>query len=151
LNRGAVGCYKNVAEHNVAFAIIDVSKISRLIRFLSSKQTCIHPLTIIILASSLSTSGATISQPTTTHRRVPNVSSAATAQSSSSSVWLSNSTRHQLEQLMMQGDMIEVTLDETQLLWRVLRACHPSVAESSTPRAKVCQSLMQLGTHCGVG
>ena len=32
--------------------------------------------------------------------------------------------RAQLEELMMEGDLLEVTLDETQHIWKLLQACH---------------------------
>jgi hypothetical protein len=38
---------------------------------------------------------------------------------------LSESARHQLEELMMEGDILEVSLDETQHIWRILQACQP--------------------------
>ncbi|XP_052059486.1 lysine-specific demethylase 5A-like isoform X1 [Mytilus californianus] len=38
---------------------------------------------------------------------------------------LSESAKHQLEELMMEGDMLEVSLDETQHIWRILQACQP--------------------------
>lgn len=31
----------------------------------------------------------------------------------------------QLEELMMEGDLLEVSLDETQHIWRILQACQP--------------------------
>ncbi|XP_041348681.1 lysine-specific demethylase 5A-like isoform X2 [Gigantopelta aegis] len=36
---------------------------------------------------------------------------------------LSDSAKAQLEELMMEGDLLEVSLDETQHLWRILQAC----------------------------
>lgn len=38
---------------------------------------------------------------------------------------ISETVRAQLEELMMEGDLLEVTLDETQHIWRLLQACHP--------------------------
>lgn len=38
---------------------------------------------------------------------------------------LSDVARHQLEELMMEGDILEVSLDETQHIWRILQACQP--------------------------
>ena len=32
--------------------------------------------------------------------------------------------RAQLEELMMEGDLLEVALDETQHIWRILQACY---------------------------
>ena len=32
--------------------------------------------------------------------------------------------RAQLEELMMEGDLLEVSLDETQHIWRILQACY---------------------------
>lgn len=38
---------------------------------------------------------------------------------------LSPSAKAQLEELMMEGDLLEVSLDETQHIWRILQATHP--------------------------
>ncbi|KAL5014006.1 hypothetical protein ScPMuIL_008276 [Solemya velum] len=38
---------------------------------------------------------------------------------------LSEMAKIQLEQLMMEGDLLEVSLDETQHIWRILQACQP--------------------------
>lgn len=38
---------------------------------------------------------------------------------------LSESVRAQLEELMMEGDLLEVSLDETQHIWRILQATKP--------------------------
>ncbi|XP_073726145.1 lysine-specific demethylase 5A isoform X1 [Misgurnus anguillicaudatus] len=38
---------------------------------------------------------------------------------------LSPSAKVQLEELMMEGDLLEVSLDETQHIWRILQATHP--------------------------
>uniref|UniRef100_A0A8C5PBT0 Lysine-specific demethylase 5A n=1 Tax=Leptobrachium leishanense TaxID=445787 RepID=A0A8C5PBT0_9ANUR len=42
---------------------------------------------------------------------------------------LSPSAKCQLEELMMLGDLLEVTLDETQHIWRILQATHPPSEE----------------------
>ena len=36
---------------------------------------------------------------------------------------LSELAKAQLEELMMEGDLLEVSLDETQHIWRILQAC----------------------------
>ncbi len=41
---------------------------------------------------------------------------------------LSEDARLQLEALMMEGDLLEVSLDETQHIWRILQACQPPAA-----------------------
>jgi histone demethylase JARID1 len=38
---------------------------------------------------------------------------------------LSELARAQLEELMMEGDLLEVSLDETQHIWRILQATKP--------------------------
>ncbi|XP_062579330.1 lysine-specific demethylase 5A-like isoform X4 [Saccostrea cucullata] len=38
---------------------------------------------------------------------------------------LSLTAKKQLEELMMEGDLLEVSLDETQHIWRILQACQP--------------------------
>ena len=38
---------------------------------------------------------------------------------------LSEMAKLQLEELMMEGDLLEVSLDETQHIWRILQACKP--------------------------
>uniref|UniRef100_A0A3B3QDW9 Lysine-specific demethylase 5A n=1 Tax=Paramormyrops kingsleyae TaxID=1676925 RepID=A0A3B3QDW9_9TELE len=42
---------------------------------------------------------------------------------------LSPSAKTQLEELMMVGDLLEVSLDETQHIWRILQATHPPSEE----------------------
>ena len=37
---------------------------------------------------------------------------------------MSDTLRVQLEELMMEGDLLEVTLDETSHIWKLLQACH---------------------------
>ncbi|XP_069084234.1 lysine-specific demethylase 5A isoform X4 [Pleurodeles waltl] len=56
---------------------------------------------------------------------------------------LSPGAKAQLEELMMVGDLLEVSLDETQHIWRILQATHPPsedrflhVAEDDGPEAK---------------
>ena len=36
---------------------------------------------------------------------------------------LAEFTKAQLEELMMEGDVLEVSLDETQQIWKILQAC----------------------------
>ena len=42
---------------------------------------------------------------------------------------LSELARAQLEELMMEGDLLEVSLDETQHIWRILQATKPRQEE----------------------
>lgn len=42
---------------------------------------------------------------------------------------LSPAAKAQLEVLMMEGDLLEVSLDETQHIWRILQATHPPSEE----------------------
>lgn len=42
---------------------------------------------------------------------------------------LSAQAKAQLEELMMLGDLLEVSLDETQHIWRILQATHPPLEE----------------------
>lgn len=42
---------------------------------------------------------------------------------------LSPHAKAQLEELMMLGDLLEVSLDETQHIWRILQATHPPSEE----------------------
>ncbi|XP_052780089.1 lysine-specific demethylase 5A-like isoform X2 [Mya arenaria] len=42
---------------------------------------------------------------------------------------LSDQAKVQLEILMMEGDLLEVSLDETQHIWRILQACQPRTEE----------------------
>ncbi|XP_064633580.1 lysine-specific demethylase 5A-like isoform X2 [Lineus longissimus] len=42
---------------------------------------------------------------------------------------LSDMAKAQLEELMMEGDLLEVSLDETQHIWRILQACQPRPEE----------------------
>lgn len=42
---------------------------------------------------------------------------------------LSPGAKAQLEDLMMVGDLLEVSLDETQHIWRILQATHPPSEE----------------------
>lgn len=42
---------------------------------------------------------------------------------------LSSQAKAQLEELMMLGDLLEVSLDETQHIWRILQATHPPSEE----------------------
>lgn len=42
---------------------------------------------------------------------------------------LSAAAKAQLQELMMVGDLLEVSLDETQHIWRILQATHPPSEE----------------------
>lgn len=43
---------------------------------------------------------------------------------------LSDQAKVQLEILMMEGDLLEVSLDETQHIWRILQACQPRTEDN---------------------
>jgi histone demethylase JARID1 len=53
---------------------------------------------------------------------------------------LSETARAQLEELMMEGDLLEVSLDETQHIWRILQATKPR-QEEKFPDFEVCATL----------
>lgn len=53
---------------------------------------------------------------------------------------LSEMARAQLEELMMEGDLLEVSLDETQHIWRILQATKPR-HEEKFPDFEVCVKL----------
>lgn len=53
---------------------------------------------------------------------------------------LSEMARAQLEELMMEGDLLEVSLDETQHIWRILQATKPR-QEEKFPDFEVCVKL----------
>ena len=44
---------------------------------------------------------------------------------------LSAHAKNQLELLLMEGDLLEVSLDETQHIWKILQACQSSVSPES--------------------
>lgn len=44
-------------------------------------------------------------------------------------ITLSRATKDRLEELMMEGDLLEVSLDETQHLWRILNAAKPATMD----------------------
>uniref|UniRef100_H3BWG1 [histone H3]-trimethyl-L-lysine(4) demethylase n=1 Tax=Tetraodon nigroviridis TaxID=99883 RepID=H3BWG1_TETNG len=55
----------------------------------------------------------------------------------------------QLEELMMLGDLLEVSLDETQHIWRILQATHPpSEGDMRPPKSK---DLKRVGLELGLG
>lgn len=65
---------------------------------------------------------------------------------------LSPAAKAQLEDLMMVGDLLEVSLDETQHIWRILQATHPPsedrflhVMEVGNP--KKCSGVEQKPHH----
>lgn len=44
-------------------------------------------------------------------------------------ITLAKSTKDNLDDLMMEGDLLEVSLDETQHIWRLLNAAKPSTSD----------------------
>ena len=44
-------------------------------------------------------------------------------------ITLSKTTKDHLEELLMEGDLLEVSLDETQHLWRILNAAKSSISD----------------------
>uniref|UniRef100_A0A8D3DF56 [histone H3]-trimethyl-L-lysine(4) demethylase n=1 Tax=Scophthalmus maximus TaxID=52904 RepID=A0A8D3DF56_SCOMX len=58
---------------------------------------------------------------------------------------LSPQAKAQLEELMMLGDLLEVSLDETQHIWRILQATHPPSEE------RFLQELKRVGLELGLG
>lgn len=61
---------------------------------------------------------------------------------------LSDLTRAQLEELMMEGDLLEVSLDETQHIWKILQACSKDtdqrVLEFEVPNQPVANDSLLL-------
>lgn len=71
---------------------------------------------------------------------------------------LSPQAKAQLEELMMLGDLLEVSLDETQHIWRILQATHPPSEERFLQVMEVrrssitkpdCDSWNQMKPHTG--
>uniref|UniRef100_A0A672YXA6 [histone H3]-trimethyl-L-lysine(4) demethylase n=1 Tax=Sphaeramia orbicularis TaxID=375764 RepID=A0A672YXA6_9TELE len=60
---------------------------------------------------------------------------------------LSPQAKAQLEELMMLGDLLEVSLDETQHIWRILQATHPPSEE----RFLQSKELKRVGLELGLG
>ena len=60
--------------------------------------------------------------PKKQQRKVPLVP----RQMESTILHLSEAARQKLDGLMMEGDLLEVSLDETQHIWRILQACMPT-------------------------
>lgn len=54
---------------------------------------------------------------------------------------LSEEARGMLEELMMEGDLLEVSLDETQHIWRILQACQSASAERFV-EFQVCETFV---------
>lgn len=54
---------------------------------------------------------------------------AAKAQSDLPLITLNDNTRKALEELLMEGDLLEVSLDETQHLWRILNSAKPNMSD----------------------
>ncbi|GIX89785.1 hypothetical protein CEXT_172121, partial [Caerostris extrusa] len=86
-------------------------------------------------ASKTSTIGAS---PRKHSRKSPLV---ARQMESPTMVQLSENMRTQLEQLLMEGDLLEMTLDETQDIWRLLQATRPDFVpfpelEETTPKVE---------------
>lgn len=65
---------------------------------------------------------------------------------------LSPQAKAQLEELMMLGDLLEVSLDETQHIWRILQATHPPSEERflqvmEVGRSSIMQPDCTAGPH----
>lgn len=62
---------------------------------------------------------------------------------------LSPQAKAQLEELMMLGDLLEVSLDETQHIWRILQATHPPSEERFLQVMEVREDRPSLMVHDG--
>lgn len=62
---------------------------------------------------------------------------------------LSPQAKAQLEELMMLGDLLEVSLDETQHIWRILQATHPPSEERFLQVMEVREGRLSLKMHDG--
>lgn len=62
---------------------------------------------------------------------------------------LSPQAKAQLEELMMLGDLLEVSLDETQHIWRILQATHPPSEERFLQVMEVRAGRLSLMMHDG--
>lgn len=82
---------------------------------------------------------ANISSPAT-----PNQKTNATAQSTAANnksvlgplIQLQKATMDKIDELMMEGDLLEVSLDETQYLWRLSNASKPDITDLAFIRSK---------------
>ncbi|XP_070558275.1 LOW QUALITY PROTEIN: lysine-specific demethylase 5A-like [Ptychodera flava] len=70
-------------------------------------------------------SSASKTQQSTTPRKQPRKTPHVTKSLDPPVLELSEMAKAQLEDLMMEGDLLEVSLDETQHIWRILQACQP--------------------------
>lgn len=67
---------------------------------------------------------------------------------------LSDSTLGELDQLIIEGDLLEVSLDETHHLWKIMKACQPSQAETQgqtsvgRPSPDLIHSVNLYGISC---
>ena len=57
---------------------------------------------------------------------------------------LSEMAKAQLEELMMEGDLLEVALDETQHIWKILQACSNKTGDDRIMEFEVCDCLCLL-------
>uniref|UniRef100_A0A5F8G2F8 [histone H3]-trimethyl-L-lysine(4) demethylase n=1 Tax=Monodelphis domestica TaxID=13616 RepID=A0A5F8G2F8_MONDO len=72
-----------------------------------------------------SSASKSCSQGSSTPRKQPRKSPLVPRSLESPVLELSAGAKAQLEELMMVGDLLEVSLDETQHIWRILQATHP--------------------------
>lgn len=87
---------------------------------------------------------------TTTPSTATTTSSPANKSTFNPLIQLQKSTTDQIEELMMEGDLLEVSLDETQYLWRLFSASKPYSSDLAFIRSKynitvrICSSLTAL-------
>lgn len=45
-------------------------------------------------------------------------------------IWLNDEAKHELEELLIEGDLMEISLDETERLWKLLQASRDAEKEA---------------------
>lgn len=76
--------------------------------------------------------------PTTPTPKPTNCAQNPTASKSTTGplIQLQKSTSDKIDELMMEGDLLEVSLDETQYLWRLFNACKSDITDLALIRSK---------------
>lgn len=77
-----------------------------------------------------------------------NTSVKAALQSSVPLIQLLRSTLDQIDELMMEGDLLEVSLDETQYLWRLYNASKPDITDLAHIRSKYNIMVRSYSINC---
>lgn len=79
--------------------------------------------------------------------KTPIKSTTSSAQPAGPIIDLNQSTKDKIDNLMMEGDLLEVSLEETQYLWRLYNSSKPDITDLACMRSKYNTKVSKTANH----